>query len=298
MMEVLYDSVRKMLPYAHQVALSDDVNWLRMAQLNEHHASENGAWCHTNVMRTREAQTYAVADFVIAITENDRELIVEDLAWLAARDAAGDAADADAAAVAAAVREKVQVLRFVSTGVHPVVVPFDQRDNDLLFVGYGYNPTNIISFQWFYKNVLPLVRKQFPDTVVHLVGRGWDRQYKSSPSIPAHGEVPDLQSIVNSVKVFICPVTIGTGLNTKSLVALEYGLPLVRRPAARFVLMACSLRADAPASLAHRLRQPRVLGGSSWRARAPLLWLIRPRVWRARLPRCSQSESMGRRVSF
>lgn len=41
------------------------------------------------------------------------------------------------------------------------------------------------------------------------------------------GRVRDMEPFLNAARVFVSPIIVGTGLNVKNLVALEYGLPLV-----------------------------------------------------------------------
>jgi glycosyltransferase involved in cell wall biosynthesis len=36
-----------------------------------------------------------------------------------------------------------------------------------------------------------------------------------------------MEPFLNAARVFVSPIVVGTGLNVKNLVALEYGLPLV-----------------------------------------------------------------------
>lgn len=85
------------------------------------------------------------------------------------------------------------------------------------------------------QNVVPLVWAH-PDgekirfTLVGSIPQreaGWSPLAQEDPRVLSTGRVRDMDPFLNAARVFVSPIVVGTGLNVKNLVALEYGLPLV-----------------------------------------------------------------------
>ena len=56
---------------------------------------------------------------------------------------------------------------------------------------------------------------------------GWSALAQEDPRVLSTGRVRDMDPFLNAARVFVSPIVVGTGLNVKNLVALEYGLPMV-----------------------------------------------------------------------
>ena len=105
---------------------------------------------------------------------------------------------------------------------------------DLLFVGgFGHKP-NADGILWFVNSVLPLVRKQFPDIILHIVGSNAPPSINelNSNTIQVHGHISDqeLEKKYNLARVSICPLLYGAGVKGKVVEAMRYGLPVITTP--------------------------------------------------------------------
>lgn len=85
------------------------------------------------------------------------------------------------------------------------------------------------------QNVVPLVWAHPEGAKIRftLVGSvpqretGWSPLAQEDPRVLSTGRVRDMEPFLSAARVFVSPIILGTGLNVKNLVALEYGLPLV-----------------------------------------------------------------------
>ncbi len=114
----------------------------------------------------------------------------------------------------------------------------------LIFVG-AHNGINSASLGWFCENVLPLLTRsqharQQPLTITVA---GSMRESSLTPnakqqiaaaaaapvpvSVKFVGFVSDIESALNRARVFVSPIIAGTGINTKNVLALENGVPLI-----------------------------------------------------------------------
>jgi len=131
-------------------------------------------------------------------------------------------------------------IRQVVSGCDSVIVPtlhdlhdsglsFEERAG-LLFVGSFAHRPNADAVIYFLREIFPIVQRSMPDVTCHIVGADPPSEIMShaSESVHVHGYIPDLESILQSVRVFIAPLRYG-GAGTKGKVgeALAHGLPVV-----------------------------------------------------------------------
>lgn len=92
----------------------------------------------------------------------------------------------------------------------------------IVFVA-SFNPHNLQGWQWFCNHVLPLLEQTIN---VHLVGSlaNFTGPY---PRVSVSPYVENLLDIYQSAKIVICPLLGGTGMKSKVVEALSYGLPVV-----------------------------------------------------------------------
>lgn len=102
---------------------------------------------------------------------------------------------------------------------------------DLLFTGNMNYPPNIDSVLFLVNKVLPIVRKERPETSLLVSGvdpapsvRELARRDKL---ITVTGWVKDIRSSYASSRIFIAPMQIGTGLQNKLLEAMAMGIPCI-----------------------------------------------------------------------
>ena len=114
-------------------------------------------------------------------------------------------------------------------------MPDPERDfnsrRDLLYVGSCSHTPNQDAISWFSGEILPLVQKEIPDIVFHVVGANPPPEISSlqSKNIRIHGRVSDdeLRDLYQGARIVVAPLRFGAGVKGKVIEALYHGLPLV-----------------------------------------------------------------------
>lgn len=158
--------------------------------------------------KAAELNVYRRADLVLAVTEEDRRVLLAEDALL-----------------------KIGVL----PNIHdiPELAPdadLHRVPNRLVFVGnFSNNPANTDAMLWFCREVMPLVQKQIPQAHLQIVGNKPTPEVEglASTSIEVTGFVPDVAPYLLASSVSICPLRFGAGLKGKIGEAMMYGLPVV-----------------------------------------------------------------------
>lgn len=93
-------------------------------------------------------------------------------------------------------------------------------------LGVAHNESAVKNFV---ENILPLIVKNCPDAVFLVIGGGSSDELKVLESKNVHftGRVDDVREQLEKCKVFVCPMTFGSGIKTKNLEAMAMGLPVV-----------------------------------------------------------------------
>lgn len=101
---------------------------------------------------------------------------------------------------------------------------------NILSIGTMYWPPNVDSMLYFTREILPLVRREIPDSTLTIAGQ---RPVESvlalakEPGIRVTGYVDDEREIARDCGVFVVPLRSGSGVRVKILNALAMGLPVV-----------------------------------------------------------------------
>ncbi|PSG88656.1 glycosyltransferase [Aurantibacter aestuarii] len=126
-------------------------------------------------------------------------------------------------------KEKVLVLSNIHNYIseNKYFKPFEKR-RDLLFIGGFKHEPNIDAVKFLFEEIMPLVWKSHPDIKINIVGSTITNQIKSyqSPNFNIMGFVDDIDTIINSSRVFVAPLRFGAGIKGKIGQSLEHGLPL------------------------------------------------------------------------
>ncbi|GHC08662.1 glycosyltransferase [Thermomonas carbonis] len=196
--------LRKHAPQATLLFDTVDLHYLR-----ERRAAEltGDATALRAAMRTRDLELALIRDAhaTLVVSEVERELL------------AIDAPGTD-----------VRVL----SNLHREAVPgpaWSQREG-LMFVGGFRHPPNVDAVQWFARGVFPLIRAARPALEFHCVGGdvpGEIARLAELPGVRIHGHVPDLQPLLDAVRVSIAPLRYGAGVKGKVNQAMAHGLPVV-----------------------------------------------------------------------
>lgn len=103
------------------------------------------------------------------------------------------------------------------------------NSKDIVFLGALQVAHNEVAVMNFIDNIFPIVKKQIPDARFVIVGGGASDKLLSmaNESIIFTGRVDDLRPILSQARVFVCPLTFGSGIKTKNLEAMAIGIPIV-----------------------------------------------------------------------
>ncbi|HZY10793.1 MAG TPA: glycosyltransferase family 4 protein, partial [Bacteroidota bacterium] len=100
----------------------------------------------------------------------------------------------------------------------------------LLFVGYFRHPPNVDAMIHFSKDILPLIRKKYPDVKLYIVGGEIPREIQQlsfDNNVVVTGWVDDLRPYYEKATIFIAPIRLGAGMRGKILEAWAMKKPIV-----------------------------------------------------------------------
>lgn len=115
-----------------------------------------------------------------------------------------------------------------------------EKQYDIVFTGNMGYPPNINSVLFLVNDILPLVRKSFPDIKLLIAGAAPPPKILAlkSETINVTGWVEDMRECYSVSKIFIAPMLIGTGLQNKLLEAMAMKLPCITSELANNALCA------------------------------------------------------------
>lgn len=112
---------------------------------------------------------------------------------------------------------------------------YEMKRNEIQFPGIfhlgalDWEP-NIEGLQWFLKKVWPIVLKEYPETELHIAGRGATasiQQMLSQQKVVFDGEVEDAHAYMHSKGIMIVPLLSGGGMRIKILEGMALGKTIV-----------------------------------------------------------------------
>jgi len=104
------------------------------------------------------------------------------------------------------------------------------REPTLVFAGTLFWYPNVDGLQWFYNQVLPLIKQEITSLQVLIVGREPPesvRMLDNDSCITVKGTVPDMAPYLKNNGVFIVPLRVGGGMRVKILEAFARGMAVV-----------------------------------------------------------------------
>ncbi|QQV78222.1 TIGR03087 family PEP-CTERM/XrtA system glycosyltransferase [Sphingomonas aliaeris] len=109
-------------------------------------------------------------------------------------------------------------------------VPIDLPPRTIVFTGQmDYRP-NVEAVTWFADEILPLVRKSYPDAGFAIVGRAPTDAVKAlgkRPGILVTGEVTDVRGWLAAAAAIVAPLKLARGVQNKVLEAMAMARPIV-----------------------------------------------------------------------
>ncbi|PKP53081.1 MAG: glycosyltransferase [Bacteroidetes bacterium HGW-Bacteroidetes-1] len=125
-------------------------------------------------------------------------------------------------------RDKILV---VPNGVdHDYFKPIEvEKKYDIVFTGNMAYPPNVNAAEFLAEEIMPLVWKVLPQTMILIAGATPDKKVRNLASDRIHvsGWLDDIRMAYAESRVFIAPMRIGTGLQNKLLEAMSMKLPCV-----------------------------------------------------------------------
>ena len=103
------------------------------------------------------------------------------------------------------------------------------EENVIGFLGAMSVAHNENAVRHFAQDILPLIIEKVPDVKFMVIGGGAsdDLRKIQSEHIFFTGRVDDVRDYLEQCKIFVCPMTFGSGIKTKNLEAMAMGLPIV-----------------------------------------------------------------------
>ena len=178
-----------------------------------------------HLRETREAVLRDdVAGFAAALRTKARELHV--------------AREADATVVVS--EHELDVLRDAGAGSRAVWIEPECADrtpapyepstrHGVAFIGNYRHLPNVDAVQWLCGQVWPLVTRRRPDITLLLVGADMPDEFTdyAGPSVSVLGHVPDLDGLLDGVRLTVAPLRYGAGVKLKLVCSLAAGVPAV-----------------------------------------------------------------------
>ncbi|MGB0918030.1 MAG: glycosyltransferase [Flavobacteriales bacterium] len=136
-------------------------------------------------------------------------------------------------------KEQISIVRN-GVNLQDFVPSNEQKSIEVLFAGNMGYPPNIEGAIFLAKEVMPLVRKKYPEAKLMLAGARPDTKVKELQSglTDVTGWVDDIRDCYAKAKVFVAPMMIGTGLQNKLLEAMAMRIPCVTSTLANNALQA------------------------------------------------------------
>lgn len=100
----------------------------------------------------------------------------------------------------------------------------------VLFAGSMDYAPNIDAVEWFYRNALPLMRREMPELRFVVVGRNPSRAVRElardAGAVTVTGTVPDVRPYFRAAAATVAPMLLARGVQNKILESLAMGVPV------------------------------------------------------------------------
>jgi glycosyltransferase involved in cell wall biosynthesis len=103
----------------------------------------------------------------------------------------------------------------------------------IIFTGTLWYEPNLDAARWLAEDIFPLIRSDFPDMELLIVGDHPPAEVldlTSRPGISVIGPVEDIRPYLSQALIFLAPIRTGSGTRQKILDAMAMGLPVVSTP--------------------------------------------------------------------
>lgn len=144
--------------------------------------------------------------------------------------------------VVAVSRSDDKALRALDSCITPIIIPNgvdtdfyhyapeDTNSSLLVFTGKMDFRPNIDAMLWFCREILPILRKNFPDVRLKIVGQKPSYRVSSlaqNQGVVVTGAVEDVRPFISEAAVYVVPLRMGSGTRLKILEAMAMGKAIV-----------------------------------------------------------------------
>ncbi|GBR47915.1 glycosyltransferase [Neokomagataea thailandica] len=100
---------------------------------------------------------------------------------------------------------------------------------DIGFIGNFSHRPNADAMAFFLADIWPSLHAQHPDVILHIIGENppADLSEAHSPHLKIHGHLPDLGTVLSTLRLTIAPLRFGAGAKGKVVSSLAAGIPCV-----------------------------------------------------------------------
>ena len=196
------EAISQTSPNTAIAVLSDDRHGLRQKQLA---AAQNSSLLYETSLDywSREVSAYEQCDLILTIAEAERLAILNDVP-----------------------NAKVLILPFACP-IEKTLRSHGEREDVLCLANYT-NPASVDSARWFMRDIWPGIAEEEVNIRVTFAGVNSETLIESAtPRLRCVGHVKDLREIFLSHRLQLSPLRCGTGLCTRNIIAMSYGLPVV-----------------------------------------------------------------------
>lgn len=195
-------NLRELSPHTVISVLTDDRHGFRQQQMAQIHNSAILAESATDYLE-RETAVYRAVDLILVIAKAEREAVQM-----------------------VAPHTPVFLIPF-AVPAQTTIAPLSQRSG-ILFLGNFLNAAAQDAATWFLRDSWTKVTQRLTDARLTLVGTFSKELLPFPPAgVDCLGHVASLSGIFNSHRVSVSPVRFGTGISTRNILSMSYGVPVV-----------------------------------------------------------------------
>jgi glycosyltransferase involved in cell wall biosynthesis len=164
-------------------------------------------------LRNYENQLVQKVDHVLTVTENDRQLLIE------------NPDDEN-------LKSKFHVIPIAVNTLELRPVERKEGSNQILTIGSLNYPPNADGIRWFLRDIFPEIKRQKPEAALTIIGKNPPKDFftLASPfgdAIQITGYVEDLTPYLEKSALMVVPVLAGGGMRVRILEAFSRGIPVV-----------------------------------------------------------------------
>jgi glycosyltransferase involved in cell wall biosynthesis len=123
-------------------------------------------------------------------------------------------------------------IKIVPTIHDPALIPQENGNRNLLFVGGFRHDPNVDAVRYFCEQIFPSIRMAVPDCKLIIVGSNPPDEIRrlQSDFIQVTGFAPSLDPFFRNSYISVAPLRFGAGMKGKIGEAMSHGLPVVTTP--------------------------------------------------------------------